>query len=484
MATIRRQKLGFALAWGDAIPYNCAALSGGGAWTHAAGSLKPRFRSGRRNRMQKRVAAGSVILVLMLFSLGPMSDAPAQQPQPTYTRAEYDAYTAAANEQDARRRLQLLDDFVNKFPQSTLLPYVDRLYYLTYSQLQNHPKAIEYADRVLAVGNLDPASRLEALVARAQAFYLAYSNQQLTGEAAVRRAGQAARQGLEAIEQWQRPEPMTPEQYEQQRRSLRILMNTVAGMTELHLRNYAAAVPFLRAALQLDPNDALNHYRLSLAYLQQPPPRHLDGFWELARAIALKPPNEAQLRSYLRNQLLLYQRTGCPELLDQQMNELLALAGGGGERPPQYHIPSAEELDQVRAQSNNVIADLRAGGETARKLFLATCGLEFPLVVAKAIEVGPGNDSVVIHAYTSPLLDAEAMQSDLEAAAEPNIHIRVVGQPEAARLSKDDYFRFSGTLAGYQPEPFLLRFQECKVNPEDIPAERGQPAKRGKRPGR
>ncbi|MCL6481367.1 MAG: hypothetical protein K6U02_06540 [Firmicutes bacterium] len=432
--------------------------------------------------MQKRLAVGSVILVL--FGLGLLSDAPAQQQQPTYTRAEYDAYTAAANEQEARRRLQLLDEFVNKFPQSTLLPYVNRLYYLTYSQLQNHPKAIEYADRVLAVGNLDPASRLEALVARAQAFYLAYSNQQLTGEDAVRRAGQAARQGLDAIEQWQRPEPMTPEQYEQQRRSLRILMNTVAGMTELHLKNYAAAIPFLRAALQLDPNDALNHYRLSLAYLQQQPPQHLDGFWELARAIALKPPNEAQLRNYLRNQLTLYQRTGCPELLEQQMNELLALAGGGGERPPEYHIPSAEELDQVRARSNNVIADLRAGGESARRLFLATCGLEFPLVVAKAIEVGPGNDSVVIRAYTSPLLDAEAIQSDLEAATEANLQIRVVGQPEAARLSKDDYFRFSGTLAGYQPDPFLLYFQECRVNPEDIPAERGQPAKRGKRPGR
>ncbi len=436
--------------------------------------------------MQKRLAAGSAILVLVLLGLGLLSDVPAQQQQqqPTYTRAEYDAYTAAVGEQDARRRLQLLDDFVNKFPQSTLLPYINRLYYLTYSQLQNHVKTIEYADRVLATGNLEFASRLEALVARAQAFYLAYSSQQLTSDEAVRRAGQAARQGLEVIEQWSRPEQMTPEQYEQQRRGLRILMNTVAGMAELHLKNYAEAIPFLRAALQLDPNDALNHYRLSLAYLQQQPPQYMDGFWELARSIALKPPNEAQLRSYLRNQLLLYQRTGCPELLDQQMNELLALAGGGGERPPDYHIPSAGELEQIRAQSSNVIADLRAGGESARKLFLATCGLEFPLIVAKAIEVGPGNDSVVIRAYTSPLLEAEAMQSDLEAATEANLEIRVVGQPEAARLSKDDYFRFSGTLAGYQPEPFRLHFQECKVNPEDIPAERGQPAKRGKRPGR
>ncbi len=435
--------------------------------------------------MQKWFLAG-VALVLVVFSPGPVAGrvVALEQQQTSYTRAEYDAYQAAANEQDAQKRRQLLDEFVSKFPQSTLLPYVYRLYYLTYSQLQNHPKVIEYADKLLATGNLDTASKLEALVARAQSFYLAYSNQQMNDDAAVRRARDAASQGLQVLDQWSKPEQMTQQQYEQQRRSLRILMNTIAGMTELHLKNYAAAVPYLRAALEIDANDALNHYRLGLAYLQQQPPRYLDGFWQLARAIALKPPNEAQLRNYLRNQMLVYQRTTCEELLDQQMNELLALAGAGGDRPPDYRIPSADELAQVRSQSTNIVADLKANGETARKLFLATCGLEFPLVVAKAIEVGEGNDSVVIKAYTSTEVEAEAMQSDLEAATQPNIEIHVVGQPEAARLSKDDYFRFSGTLIGYQPEPFTLRFKECKVNEEDIPAQRGQPAKRGKRPPR
>jgi tetratricopeptide (TPR) repeat protein len=432
-----------------------------------------------------RYGAGVAALVLAVLICGPAvgsAFALQQQQQTPYTRAEYDAYQAAANEQDAQKRVRLLDEFVSKFPQSTLLPYVYRLYYLTYSQLQNHAKVIEYADKLLTADNLDIASKLEALVARAQSFYLAYASQQMNSDTAVRQARDAARQGLQVLEQWPKPEQMTQEQYEQQRRSLRILMNTVAGMAELHLKNYAAAEPYLRAALELDPNDALNHYRLSLAYLQQQPPRHIDGFWELARAISLKPPNEAQLRSYLRNQLLLYQRTACQELLDQQMNELLVLAGAGGNRPPDYRIPSADELEQVRAQSTNIVADLKADGEKAKNLFLATCGLEFPLVVAKAFEVAEGNGSVVIKAYTSTETEAEAMQNDLEAATEPNIEIHVTGQPEAARLSKDDYFRFSGTLTGYQPEPFLLRFRDCKVNPEDIPAVRGQPTKRGKRP--
>jgi hypothetical protein len=61
------------------------------------------------------------------------------------------------------------------------------------------------------------------------------------------------------------------------------------------------------------------------------------------------------------------------------------------------------------------------------------------------------------------------------------VEVHVTGQPEVARLSKDDWVRFSGTLSGYEPEPFLLRWTEGKINPEDIPAAARQP---GKRPGK
>ena len=45
------------------------------------------------------------------------------------------------------------------------------------------------------------------------------------------------------------------------------------------------------------------------------------------------------------------------------------------------------------------------------------------------------------------------------------------GQPEAARIKKDDQFRFTGTLTSYSQNPFMLSWDKGKVNAEDIPAE-------------
>jgi len=75
-------------------------------------------------------------------------------------------------------------------------------------------------------------------------------------------------------------------------------------------------------------------------------------------------------------------------------------------------------------------------------------------------------------------------QEQMEAATAPNMEVRIVGQPEARRIPKDDYIRFTGTLTGYQPTPFLLTWDESKVNAEDIPAETAAPGRRGAAPAR
>jgi ABC-type sugar transport system substrate-binding protein len=47
----------------------------------------------------------------------------------TYTAAEYDAYKAAEQEQDASKRARLIDDFISQYPKSALLIYVYPLCY-------------------------------------------------------------------------------------------------------------------------------------------------------------------------------------------------------------------------------------------------------------------------------------------------------------------------------------------------------------------
>jgi len=63
------------------------------------------------------------------------------------------------------------------------------------------------------------------------------------------------------------------------------------------------------------------------------------------------------------------------------------------------------------------------------------------------------------------------------------MEVKVVGQPDAAHVSKEVPVRFTGTLVSYDPPPnFMLHWDKAKVNPEDIPEEKKRPAP--KRPAR
>ena len=80
------------------------------------------------------------------------------QQKPSYTIPEYNAFQAANAEKDPAAKIKLLDDFVGKFPSSTLPQYVYQLYYQAYLGMKNYPKAIEYADKLVAMGDkVDPA---------------------------------------------------------------------------------------------------------------------------------------------------------------------------------------------------------------------------------------------------------------------------------------------------------------------------------------
>ncbi len=99
------------------------------------------------------------------------------QQKPAYTMAEYNAYQAADKEANPQQKIKLLDDFVKQYPMSTLLPYIYRDYYLTDYSLKNFAGTMEYADKQLGLGEkIDAQGRLEALVARAQAYYVASSD--------------------------------------------------------------------------------------------------------------------------------------------------------------------------------------------------------------------------------------------------------------------------------------------------------------------
>jgi tetratricopeptide (TPR) repeat protein len=408
-----------------------------------------------------------------------------QQQKPNYTLAEYNAYLDAHGEKDPQAKLKKLDDFVAKFPGSALMIYIYGDYYLAYYAQKNYPKTIEYVDKLLALPDVSKpeqaGTRLGALGYRTQAMLYGSGDKALQTPEAYTKAKDASAQGLQTLSQWQKPQGQTDEQFATTKKGLGVLFNSVAGIAESGLKDYKSAADSYKAVLALDPTDAVTHFRLGVAYLQEMPADAPNGFWELSRSIALKGPGEPQVRTYLRNQLLHYQQPSCDKLADDEMNQMITLAGTSADRPASMTIPSAEELQKARDDTANFLPWLQGGGEHGRVMWLATCGLEYPDVGVKIVEIAPGdNDSFTLKVYRPAAADPDAAAKEMDAATMPNMEVHIVGQPDAKRLMKDDAVRFTGTLKDYQQSPFLLTWDNAKVNPEDLqPAPTG-----GKRPAR
>ena len=400
------------------------------------------------------------IALLVVASASGAWGFPQDQQKAAYAPAEYGAYQAAAREEHPQNRVKALDDFVAKYPMSALLPNVYRDYYIAYYPQKNYMKTIEYADKELALGEkVDIEKRLEAYIARAQAFFAGQADKSLQTPETLAKTRDAAAEGLETLASWQKPERMSDEQFAMQKKSVGVLFNSIAGIANSQLKDYKSAEASYRAALALDPNDAVTHSRLGLVYLQETPPQAPDGFWELSRSIALRGPHEAQERTYLRSQLLQYQQLSCEKLGDDEINELVTLAASSGNRPATLSIPSANDLQKTRDDTDNFLPWLQEGGDHGKTMWLATCGLTYPDVAIRVMEITPSSgDNLTLQVFRAPTREA------MQAATAPNMEVHVVGQPEAKRIQKDEFVRFTGTLSTYQQRPFVLTWDNAKVN--------------------
>ena len=444
-----------------------------------------------------RVAGLAITAALCLAISGApnaLAQAPAGQDagagQQKYTMAEYNSYQACAAEKNPQAQIKCLDDFVAKYPSSALLVYIYPLYYNAYSNLKNWPKVIENADKLLALGDkVEPPIRYQAYYARAFAFSNMPPNSPDVQNQAPK-ACEAAKAGLKTLNELKKPDNMSEDDFNKQKQQPAILFNYTLAQCSMIQKDYQTAIDSYKAVLEKNPDDAITSYKIGQAYMAMNPPQQMDAFWYFAKAVTAKNANQTQatqVKSYLRKLIANYQGGNvCDSLIDAELNELLQLAGTAATRPDTYKLPGTADLDAARKDMTiaSVITDLKAGGDKAKITWLASCGLEFPDVPGKLLEVTPGADAVQLKvAFVTS--DAE-----FDAKTTPDMDVKVVGQPEASKLEKDNPVRFTATLVAYDPEPnFMLHWDKAKVNAEDIPKEKekkGTPKKRPstKKPGR
>lgn len=446
--------------------------------------------------MNRNRSVGVAIVAALCLILGNALSVGAQAPAatqdaagvtkaPPYTMAEYNAYKACDGETTPTAKVKCLDDFVSKYPNSALSNFIYQLYTQSYGQLKNYPKVIEYADKLTALGDkIDAGARFNAYYTHSAAYNALISDPSPEGkkaaaDVAMAKAAQAAAAAaLKTLDEVKKPDGIAEDAWSKQVLTFKIFSNGVAAQAATIDKDWPSAIAAYKAVLALNPDDAISSYRLGLAYNSINPPQPMDAFWWIARAVTSKGATQAQaakVKDYLRKLVANYQGgTVCDSLTDAELNELLQLAGSSADRPSSYSIASAADLAAAQKDMTiaSVITDLKAGGDKSKLTWMAACGLEFPEVPGKVIEVAPGTDSI--------LLKVAFVTSDAEfdAATTPNMDVKVIGQPEAARVEKDSAVHFTGTLVAYDPDPaFFLHWDKAKVKEEDIPKEK-TPAKK------
>ncbi|HKO03793.1 MAG TPA: hypothetical protein VJW51_03545, partial [Candidatus Acidoferrales bacterium] len=395
-------------------------------------------------------------------------------------RAEYDAYQAAAAEKNPQQKIKLLDDFVAKYPTSALLAFVYNEYVTDYYQLHQWSKDIEYLDKFLTLSDINEGARLAAEFQRAALFEAAYNAKAPDANEQAAKARDGALVGLKVLEAFQKPEQMSDQDWAVKKSQYAVQFYNTAGVASLYLKDFKPAADVFTKSLAENAQQPAIYYSLGRAKFNETPPQSVDGFWAVARALDEKLPEADKVTKFLHGKIYEYQIPGCESLVDSQIKELLTLAQNSKTPPAGYSIPSAADLDKVRQQSTiqTVLADLKAGGDKAKLTWLAVCSGDFPEALAKAYEVNAATpDAIVIKAAIG------ITEDELNASTAPNGDLKIAAQPDAARLGKDSIFRFSGKLTGYTPDPFYLTWDNVKVNPEDIPEEKGKkPVKRPAKP--
>jgi tetratricopeptide (TPR) repeat protein len=459
-----------------------------------------------------RIAIAVAVLSVVPVAAWPAAARTAQAAQggqkaPAYTMPEYNQFTACQQEKDPTSKVKCLDGFVSQFPNSTLMQYVYLLYYQTYYQLKDYAKAITYADKLVALGDkAELGSRVSAIQFRVQVFPYAYNSKSPDYQDQLTKQRDAALQAVKLLQQYKAAP--NSKLSDADLKKYTGIDYAAAGNADLQLKDNADAVQAFKSALETQPNDALTEYHLGLAYLALTPPQSLDGFWALARAVDQKVPDADKVQDYLRRAMLAYEQPGCVSQVDPQLMNLLQQAANAPARPATWMLPSADDLNKIRQSSDTsniiaVIKSLSGGGDTAQQTWLAFCGAEYPEVVGKIIDVNKSDGyvdfSVFTGATTQEMQAATTANMDVKvwtapppagaapaapangAAAQANgaapAQPQITPQPDVLRLQKDDGIRFSGTLVSYDPSPFLLHWDNVKVDPSIIP-KRGASEKR------
>jgi tetratricopeptide (TPR) repeat protein len=288
---------------------------------------------------------------LGLFASNPAfgQQSPAASQKVIKDPAEYNAYIAALNTQDAAQRAAAMEAFLSQYPASVVKTDALEQAMAAYQQADNQAKLTSTANRIL---ELDPGNvRALAIVT-----FLSRAQASKGDSKAAAEARADAEKGLKALPGWQKPEGMSDADFEKMRQQMAAIFHGAAGFAALQAKDYQSARDHYMQSIGSDPNSLQDVYQLAVADLEMKP---LDpnGFWYVAKAFQLAQGNAAGQKSIADYGMAKYRRYHGGE---DGWDQLVAATGTQAVRPADFAVkpaPTPAEI-AVKAVQENAPGDL------------------------------------------------------------------------------------------------------------------------------
>ncbi len=390
-----------------------------------------------------------VLLLSMLWCAALAWAAPQAAQKKPKDQQEYELIVSVQKETDANKRLQTLDQWKQKYPETEFK--VERLgaYMQTYQQLGQVAKAIDAARELLGI---EPANFGAQFLLASLAPFSGSSDPKLLAD-----AENAAKSLLQA----ERPSHIAEAQWNDVKKQAAFLAHQALGWTAMvQKKNEAAEQEFLKA-LEVNPNVAQVSYWLGTVVLaQKNPDKNTLALFSFARAAAfdgqgaLTPAGRQQVDAYLTKIYKSYHGD------ESGLAELKQLAKTQPLPPADLKIKSSEEIaaekEEELRKSNPLLAiflQIKDGltGADSANFWSQMKGTAMPKLRGRVISAKPG--------VRPKLVEVAVTQGTT-----PEIALATPETPARCLIEAGADITFEGAEAlEFQQSPFLLKMQGGKI---------------------
>lgn len=411
---------------------------------------------------------------LLIGSAGLVTVASGQEQKKNWKdRAEFDLFDSIQKEQNGAKKLELLNSWKEKYPQSEFKVERGVLYITTYAALQQVPKIIEASKDLLTV---DPKNFTGL-------WYITNLTPDLgKTDPDTLDTGEKAANGLlgildEFFSPAKKPAGTPDDQWAKAKNDMAALANKTLGWVALQKKNNEAAEAAFKKSLEKNPAQGLVSYWLYTAIrATKDVKRYSDALWHLARAASLTGPggipdaSRKQIDDFFVKAYNTYHGQdpdGLKGLRDQALASVFP--------PNDFHIESSVEISVKKENEFKKTNPQLAFWMGIKKQLVDTGGDQYWEGSMKGAAL-PGQ--IPETQFTKlkgtlismkPAKNPKELVVGLENASVPEVTLKF----ETALTGTADpgtELQFSGIASGFTKDPFMVTFDVEKENLEGWPA--------------